>query len=706
VNNIGHLWGFFNGSTVNYACGGHPEQPAVPYGNLRDQYIHNEIWSPWVPLSGTGEGIELSFDVYRDLPLDNLVFYVWHVRVIDSGACPGAWNDDEYIYYHSNKQWYHQVETIFGLIAPESQYVQAALGVRDMCRYWCGIYGTPGCHSHAPLFDNVALRRIDTVGPQWEVDARDLFHDNFASDGTTAGTVRADVARDLSTSYAPSVRPGDSVTVHTFMPRGTVATDPHTGTGSAVYAYVSVRPPGQTGKQGAALTSDPARWPLVDSLSYGGDTWYCIRMDSAFSTAYYPDTTFCVDLNDSLFTPGDTVFYVFSATSALPVVETSYYSHFTGATGDMGWAFSNPMEFTCLPTQHGDGTLYVDACDGTGVQPYFDAAFDFNYFAVDRYDVPGSGYYYYNSPAGRVTNVAGQLIPAYRRIIWSTGEKTRTEFGNGYDKDDPYAMLTEFLDALPAGGGGVYLSGNDLPRQWEYSTGTADVLRNTYMNYGFVDDDHADLGYGVSPLVTGETGGIFYHNGTADTWVAYGGCPGLSDFDVISAEGASSTMASFGFGHDAVVAQQTVNPQSEYVRVVLSGVSFHEIENVAYLGQPIPAGHILRDIWEYLYPPPIVDAGDARVLRNRLAQNVPNPFNPSTVIEFTVKERAPVTLRVYNVRGQLVKTLVNDTRAPGITHRVEWNGRNDAGQEVASGVYFYRLVTKGFTKTRKMVVLK
>jgi flagellar hook assembly protein FlgD len=65
-----------------------------------------------------------------------------------------------------------------------------------------------------------------------------------------------------------------------------------------------------------------------------------------------------------------------------------------------------------------------------------------------------------------------------------------------------------------------------------------------------------------------------------------------------------------------------------------------------------------------------------------------------------------VTLRVYNVRGQLVKTLVDDTREAGITHRIEWDGRNDAGQRVASGVYFYRLTTRGFAQTRKMVLLK
>ena len=71
-----------------------------------------------------------------------------------------------------------------------------------------------------------------------------------------------------------------------------------------------------------------------------------------------------------------------------------------------------------------------------------------------------------------------------------------------------------------------------------------------------------------------------------------------------------------------------------------------------------------------------------------------------------MRERTPVSLRIYNAAGQLVRTLVDDMRAPGVVHTVEWNGRNNAGQSVSSGVYFYRLVSKEFTQTRKMVLLK
>jgi hypothetical protein len=130
------------------------------------------------------------------------------------------------------------------------------------------------------------------------------------------------------------------------------------------------------------------------------------------------------------------------------------------------------------------------------------------------------------------------------------------------------------------------------------------------------------------------------------------------------------------------------------------------VQDVTHLNAPALPSHILWDIYNYLHPTIQIGVDDTPIFANALAQNVPNPFNPSTRIEFTVKERSPVTLRIYNVRGQRVKTLVDDVRVPGITHRVTWDGRNDAGERVASGVYFYRISTKEFVKTRKMVLIE
>ncbi len=88
-----------------------------------------------------------------------------------------------------------------------------------------------------------------------------------------------------------------------------------------------------------------------------------------------------------------------------------------------------------------------------------------------------------------------------------------------------------------------------------------------------------------------------------------------------------------------------------------------------------------------------------------LGQNTPNPFNPTTLISFTLPARERVTVSVYDASGRLVRTLVDDVRGVG-SHDVEWDGRDNAGVTVGSGVYFYRLTAGKYTESRKMVMLK
>lgn len=108
---------------------------------------------------------------------------------------------------------------------------------------------------------------------------------------------------------------------------------------------------------------------------------------------------------------------------------------------------------------------------------------------------------------------------------------------------------------------------------------------------------------------------------------------------------------------------------------------------------------------------PLVDtrtsAGDSRIPEKfALHQNVPNPFNPTTGIRFDVPAGGGlVTLRIYDVSGRLVRTLVNGVHVAG-QKSVTWDGRNDAGSPVATGTYLYRLTGPGFEQTRKMLLLK
>lgn len=92
-------------------------------------------------------------------------------------------------------------------------------------------------------------------------------------------------------------------------------------------------------------------------------------------------------------------------------------------------------------------------------------------------------------------------------------------------------------------------------------------------------------------------------------------------------------------------------------------------------------------------------------LSYELSQNYPNPFNPSTTIKFFLPTQTHVRLEVFNILGQRVTTLV-DGDLPAGQHQVEWDGRNEQGRPVSSGVYFYRVVTDEFYKSKKMMLIK
>jgi len=88
-----------------------------------------------------------------------------------------------------------------------------------------------------------------------------------------------------------------------------------------------------------------------------------------------------------------------------------------------------------------------------------------------------------------------------------------------------------------------------------------------------------------------------------------------------------------------------------------------------------------------------------------LSQNYPNPFNAETRIQFAIQEAGHVSLKVYNVTGQLVRELVDETMPAG-SHSTVWNGRDETGQALASGVYFCRMVSGSYAESIKMSFLR
>ena len=128
----------------------------------------------------------------------------------------------------------------------------------------------------------------------------------------------------------------------------------------------------------------------------------------------------------------------------------------------------------------------------------------------------------------------------------------------------------------------------------------------------------------------------------------------------------------------------------------------YSYQNVSGSWELVQTGEILiraiveggNDINDPSLPPIVLDAN-----------NYPNPFNPETTISFSIPVSGQTSVKVYNLKGQLVRNLLNQNMEAGY-QKVVWNGTDDSQQSVASGIYFYRVNNAGKTITRKMLLAK
>lgn len=147
----------------------------------------------------------------------------------------------------------------------------------------------------------------------------------------------------------------------------------------------------------------------------------------------------------------------------------------------------------------------------------------------------------------------------------------------------------------------------------------------------------------------------------------------------------NSRLLTFGLGED-YQANQIVVDWPSGLRTTLSDVA---------AGQQLEIDESMTAISD----------GDPVTEGFELLQNYPNPFNPQTNIEYRISDIGYVSLAVYDVLGRKVRTLVGETMQPG-SYTVTWNGRNDTGVTVSSGIYFYRLAAGEFIRTRRMLLMQ
>ncbi len=111
------------------------------------------------------------------------------------------------------------------------------------------------------------------------------------------------------------------------------------------------------------------------------------------------------------------------------------------------------------------------------------------------------------------------------------------------------------------------------------------------------------------------------------------------------------------------------------------------------------------DINGLINPVGTEDLNEITCVDFELSQNYPNPFNPTTTINYSLKENSKVSLNIYNIKGQKVKQLVNELLSTD-EYSVIWNGKDNNGKSISSGIYFYKLKAGGYEQTKKMLLLK
>ena len=665
-----------------------------------------------LPLLG---GAIMRFTAYRDIPLPNLVFYTWGLRNVDPiTGCPGQWLDRNFVYYGPDKDYIFGGWDVSDLIGPDP--IQMRIGVSDMCDAWYDSYGDCAAHTPTPWLDNARIYRYKVQGPQWAYRDLDIFQDNFPGvEFNLESWVRADAANDLNANDDPIIRPGDSIVVDCTSPLAGALRNGGTTGEAEVYVHVRATDIGPAGKPalfGSQLVGTYGTYVSDDT------EWTIIQCDSALTAGVnVVADKYMVDLNDSLFTRGYMVEFYFLAWDA------NNYSSTLPRRADEGRYF----EFTCLPTGKSD-ILFIDDFHSRGsfagiVETYWNPTFE----AVvapenqpDRYDVNGPSSLVSNGPGSRAYlnqlryNEGAQA--GYKIIVWDSGNLdvgTITDGSTLSDKSDDATMLINWLDQSE-NDVGLFVSGDDVAEDLNRLPSTQALqLMSTWCGVNFVEGSYFDLTGGrmaggtVTPLCKGDVAGIF---GSSLEFNAFAGCPIINQFDVISATANGAVSVWYpdydGDSYAAGIQSVTVNAAGYDAKTMWFGFSFMYLRDTE-VAAPSVRNVVWNDIYLWFNGIPNTNITEDDVPKaNKLSQNFPNPFNPTTTIKFDVRAKGHVSLKIYNVAGQLVKTMVNEVMDAGFDYSMEWTGANNAGVKVASGVYFYSFEAENFKATKKMVLLR
>jgi hypothetical protein len=684
-----------------------------------DFHIDNHIISPPLEWPAGAIGAEVRFSVYRHEQLGAFnvwpgMFYQWHVRSVDTGDPADLedtpWRNRSFVQY-GGPDYLYQREVVTDLMEPDRTHAQVQLGVVEFGYVW-GWVGTDG--TPQPYFDNVAFLAYPFAGPGIAGRSIDWFNDSFPALGDLDlvnlenNAVRLDAAQNVAQQDDLVNYPGDSIWFDISAVRsGSVLADMPTMhvkmKANPLFDGVRVLPPNFT------QTGD-----IIEGWVYGDSTFNA--NDNLVEDRYNFDLP-----DDDFFFPGDVLRYYIRAEDSLGGV-----THLPGDTS----GFADPVPtlryptdfevralptlFSTTPSDQPAILFWQDAIDRGGQDEWFHAfrhlglvqGVDFDLYATNG---PSSGVG--NGLGGRATSA---LLDGYRTLVYTSGTLSVNLLANGDFENDPSRDLQVVTSWFGRGDKNAFMTGDQLVSGLTDAGSLGWAFVNTYLGVNPVDNAILNrIGGQTAPVVAAIDGnGILAR---VDRWVAFGGCPRVNFFNAIEAVGTTVRLAEYTDpggepGAYPYAAATYHHHETENAEVVLIPHDFMFIYNAP--GWTPPAGYqgiaaraiLLEDVlltFGALSGVPIAVAPDAPLA----VRHYPNPFNPTTTIALDLPRAGTVRLQVYDLRGRLVRTLLDEHRPAG-HHEVVWNGRDDAGRALSSGVYFGELRAAGETRVLKLALVK
>lgn len=700
--------------------------------------LYSEIWSPLIAWDLAGEnddgadvrGAVVRFSVWRHLPIQNGIFYVWHVRSsTDGGASWTAWRDRGIVYWdNGNLQWYNHEVDVTEYVEPSATHVQLALGARDLA----DLFGYPGNDATpAPLFDNAAFLKYRVTGPLISVRPTELFNDVFPQSGQAvfdtpaqrdAADCRLDMGYDTNAS-GMNIVAGDSIaaTIDPIIAGTTLE--------SAKMVWVLDRNP---------LFDDVRQAPpgvteIVGGAANGWNQWtgeVAAQPVPALTNRYF------FDLPDQDFMyPGDVLRTYLWARDSLGNESTLPRSldGFADGTG-----YDRTFTVRALPSVVDDGQgglrtpeiLFINGFGRGPAEEVFVLAYQQNGWTEGaQYDT-----YAAQGPTARVSNGIGSAgahgaTPAqlaFYSVILYAGEDLRTLLSDGTntgtnDKSDDIGVLSAWQEQ-PADRFMVAF-GDNIASALQASGPAGLTYAQTILGIEFMGSDvRGQIDGQRAPTVLPQASCLL------DSYVAYGSCDQLRFFDNIGPLGTGAVR-----GHGFALAS---NPDQIYAgpgraasvlwdregpggarNVNLTfphgfGAVRSDVDQTSSpsSGSRSVRAELLREILFDCFGRTIAGGspvGTEEVPQPGLSRLVvyPNPFNPRTTIAFHLNERALVTVSVHDVRGAHVATIHHGHLTAG-PHQLAWDGTDARGRTVASGIYFLRLTTDEGVHRRKLLLIK